>query len=94
MTEVQTTCVLCKGPIIRYTPVLGPHAPTTPLFCCRPLVHSACLNVYTRSQAGGHDQQVPCLFCDAPQVENHDWRAQEAWQYTCLLYTSDAADES
>ena len=81
LTEVQTTCVLCKGPIIRYTPVLGPHAPTTPLFCCRPLVHSACLNVYTHSQAGGRDPKVPCLFCDTPQVETHDWRAQEAWQY-------------
>ena len=81
LTEVQTTCVLCKGPVIRYTPVLGPHAPTTPLFCCRSLVHSACLNIYTRSQAGGRDQQVPCLFCDTPQVETHDWRAQEAWQH-------------
>ena len=81
LTEVQNTCVLCKGPIIRYTPVLGPHAPTSPLFCCRSLVHSACLNIYTRGQAGGRDQQVPCLFCDAPQVETHDWRAQEAWQH-------------
>ena len=50
-------------------------------FCCRSLVHSACLNIYTRGQAGGRDQQVPCLFCDAPQVETHDWRAQEAWQH-------------
>ena len=81
LTEVQTTCILCKDPIIRYTPVLGPQAPTTPLFCCRSLVHSACLNIYTRSQAGERDQQVPCLFCDAPQVETHDWRAQEAWQH-------------
>ena len=83
LTEVQNTCVLCKGPIIRYTPVLGPHAPTTPplLFFCRSLVHSACLNIYIRGQAGGRDQQVPCLFCDAPQVETHDWRAQEAWQH-------------
>ena len=81
LTEVQNTCVLCKGPIIRYTPVLGPHAPTSPLFCCKSLVHSACLNIYTRGQAGGRDQQVPCLFCDAPQVETHDWRAQEAWQH-------------
>ena len=45
LTEVQNTCVLCRGPIIRYTPVLGPHAPTSPLFCCRSLVHSACLNI-------------------------------------------------
>ena len=84
LTEVQTTCVLCKDPIIRYTPVLGPHAPTPPLFCCRPLVHSACLNVYTRSQAGGRDPKVPRLFRDTPQVETHDWRAQEARQYTIL----------
>ena len=62
LTEVQNTCVLCKNPIIRYTPVLGPHAPTTPLFCCRSLVHSACLNIYTRGQAGGRDQHVPSLL--------------------------------
>lgn len=81
LADVQTTCILCRAPIIRYTPVLGPHAPTTPLFCCQSLVHSACLDVYIRSQAGGSDPKVPCLFCDAPQVETHDWRAQDAWQH-------------
>ena len=57
VSGVQTTCVLCNDPIIRYTPVLGPHAPTAPLYCCRSLVHSACLTIYTPSQAGEHDRK-------------------------------------